>query len=88
MQNRVARDTATRLYSYLLGLRTRDVLNRAVETSERGLALARDRVELGAAARLDVLRARVQLFAPPPPVVGCGGFPGGGTRRNQRAGRP
>ena len=61
VQNRVARDTATRLYSWLLGLRTRDVLRQAVETSERGLALARDRVELGAAARLDVLRARVQL---------------------------
>ena len=61
VQNRIARDTVTRLYSWLLGLRTRDVLRQAVETSERGLALARDRVELGAAARLDVLRARVQL---------------------------
>ena len=61
VQNRIARDTVTRLYSYLLGLRTRDVLRQAVETSERGLAVARDRVELGAAARLDVLRARVQL---------------------------
>ena len=61
VQNRVARDTATRLYAYLLGLRTREVLSQAVETSERGLALARDRVELGAAARLDVLRARVQV---------------------------
>ena len=61
VQNRVARDTVTRLYSYLLGLRTRDVLQQAVETSERGLDLARDRLELGAGARLDVLRARVQL---------------------------
>ena len=61
VQNRVARDTVTRLYSYLLGLRTRDVLQQAVETSERGLNIARDRLELGAGARLDVLRARVQL---------------------------
>ncbi len=61
VQNRVARDTVTRLYSYLLGLRTRDVLAQAVETSERGLDIARDRLELGAGARLDVLRARVQL---------------------------
>ena len=61
VQNRVARDTVTRLNAYLLGLRTRDVLHQAVETGERGLALARDRVELGAGARLDILRARVQL---------------------------
>ena len=61
VQNRVARDTVTRLYSYLLGLRTREVLAQAVETSERGLDIARDRLELGAGARLDVLRARVQL---------------------------
>lgn len=61
VQNRVARDTVIRLYSYLLGLRTRDVLQQAVETSERGLDIARDRLELGAGARLDVLRARVQL---------------------------
>ena len=61
VQNRVARDTVTRLHSYLLGLRTRDVLQQAVATSERGLELARDRLELGAGARLDVLRARVQL---------------------------
>ncbi len=61
VQNRIARDTVTRLYSYLLGLRTRDVLEQAVETSERGLDIARDRLELGAGARLDVLRARVQL---------------------------
>ena len=61
VQNRVARDTVTRLYSWLLGLRTRDVLQQAVETGERGLELARDRLELGAGARLDVLRARVQL---------------------------
>lgn len=61
VRNRVARDTVTRLYSYLLGLRTRDVLQQAVETSERGLDIARDRLELGAGARLDVLRARVQL---------------------------
>ncbi len=61
VQNRVARDTVTRLYSYLLGLRTREVLRQAVETSERGLAIARDRLELGAGARLDVLRARVQV---------------------------
>ena len=61
VQNRVARDTVTRLYAYLLGLRTRDVLRQAVETSERGLQIARDRLEVGAGARLDVLRARVQL---------------------------
>ena len=61
VRNRIARDTVTRLYSYLLGLRTRDVLQQAVATSERGLELARDRLELGAGARLDVLRARVQL---------------------------
>jgi outer membrane protein TolC len=61
VRNRIARDTVTRLHSYLLGLRTRDVLQRAVETSERGLDIARDRLELGAGARLDVLRARVQL---------------------------
>ena len=61
VQNRIARDTVTRLHSYLLGLRTRDVLQQAVETSERGLDIARDRLELGAGARLDVLRARVQL---------------------------
>ena len=61
VQNRVARDTAHRLYAYLLGLRTRDVLLRAVETGERGLQVARSRVDAGAGARLDVLRARVQL---------------------------
>jgi outer membrane protein TolC len=61
VQNRIARDTVIRLHSYLLGLRTRDVLRQAVETSERGLGIARDRLELGAGARLDVLRARVQL---------------------------
>lgn len=61
VQNRVARDTVTRLHSYLLGLRTVDVLQQAVETSARGLEIARDRLELGAGARLDVLRARVQL---------------------------
>lgn len=61
VQNRIARDTVTRLHSYLLGLRTQDVLQQAVATSERGLELARDRLELGAGARLDVLRARVQL---------------------------
>ena len=60
-RNRIARDTAARLYAYLLGVRTRDVLTQAVETGERGLALARDRLELGAGARLDVLRARVQV---------------------------
>ena len=61
VQNRIARDTATRLYAYLLGLRTRDVLGQAVETGERGLTHARDRLEFGAGARLDVLRARVQV---------------------------
>ena len=60
-QNRIARDTATRLYAYLLGLRTRDVLRQAVETGERGLTLVQHRLEVGAGARLDVLRARVQL---------------------------
>ncbi len=60
-QNRIARDTATRLYAYLLGLRTREVLARAVETRERGLSLARDRLDLGADSRLAVLRARVDL---------------------------
>ncbi len=58
---RIARDTAGRLYAYLLGLRTREVLAQAVATRERGLVLAQDRLELGAGARLDVLRARVQL---------------------------
>ena len=60
-RNRVARDTVTRLYTYLLGLRTRDVLEQAVRTRERALEVARDRLELGAAARLEVLRARVEL---------------------------
>ena len=60
-QNRIARDTVNRLHAYLLGLRTRDVLRQAVETGERGLEIARDRLELGAGARLDVLRARVQV---------------------------
>ena len=61
VRNRIARDTAGRLYAYLLGLRTREVLAQAVQTRERGLALASDRLELGAGARLEVLRARVQL---------------------------
>lgn len=60
-QNRIARDTAARLYAYLLGIRTREVLAQAVETGERGLTLAQDRLDLGAGARLDVLRARVRL---------------------------
>ena len=61
VRNRVARDTVTRLHSWLLGRRTRDVLRQAVETGERGLEIARDRLELGAGSRLDVLQARVQL---------------------------
>ena len=61
VQNRIARDTVTRLHAWLLGLRTRDVLLQAIETGERGLQIARDRLDVGAGARLDVLRARVQL---------------------------
>ena len=61
VQNQVARDTVIRLYSYLLGLRTQEVLQQAVVTSEHGLELARGRLELGVGARLDVLRARVRL---------------------------
>lgn len=60
-ENRIARDTAARLYAYLLGERTREVLARALETRERGLELARARLELGAGARLDVLRERVAV---------------------------
>lgn len=60
-ENRIARDTAARLYAYLLGQRTREVLARALETRERGLELARARLELGAGARLDVLRERVAV---------------------------
>ena len=60
-ENRIARDTAARLYAYLLGERTREVLVRALETRERGLELARARLELGAGARLEVLRERVAV---------------------------
>lgn len=60
-ENRIARDTAARLYAYLLGQRTREVLARALETRERGLELARARLELGAGARLEVLRERVAV---------------------------
>lgn len=60
-ENRIARDTAARLYAYLLGERTRAVLASALETRERSLELARDRLELGAGARLEVLRERVAV---------------------------
>ena len=60
-ENRIARDTAARLYAYLLGERTRAVLESALETRERSLELARDRLELGAGARLEVLRERVAV---------------------------
>lgn len=60
-ENRIARDTAARLYAYLLGERTQEVLARALETRERGLELARARLELGAGARLEVLRERVAV---------------------------
>lgn len=60
-RNQVARDTAAGLYAYLLRERSRDVLAGAVEARERALAVARDRLELGAGSRLDVLRARVGL---------------------------
>ncbi len=61
VRNGIARDTVVRLIDYLFGLRTRDVLAEAVRTRARGLTLARDRHELGAAQRLEVLRARVEL---------------------------
>ena len=60
-ENRIARDTAARLYAYLLGERTEAVLASALETRERSLELARDRLELGAGARLEVLRERVAV---------------------------
>ena len=60
-ENRIARDTATRLYAYLLGERTQAVLESALETRERSLELARERLELGAGARLEVLRERVAV---------------------------
>ena len=60
-ENRIARDTAARLYAYLLGERTEAVLESALETRERSLELARDRLELGAGARLEVLRERVAV---------------------------
>ena len=61
VRNQVARDTAAGLYAYLLRERTRDVLLGAVEARERSLAVAEDRLELGAGSRLEVLRARVGL---------------------------
>lgn len=60
-ENRIARDTAARLYAYLLGERTEAVLESALETRERSLELARERLELGAGARLEVLRERVAV---------------------------
>ncbi len=60
-QNRIARDTAHRVYSWLLSSRTRDVLEEAVRVRERALDVARDRLDFGAGERLDVLRAQVAL---------------------------
>ncbi len=60
-ENRIARDTATRLYAYLLGERTQAVLESALGTRERSLELAQERLELGAGARLEVLRERVAV---------------------------
>ena len=61
LRNRIARDTVQRLYAYQLASRTRDVLAEAVRVRERAVEVARDRHQFGTGARLEVLRAQVDL---------------------------